>query len=167
MKTFTATNNDGLDILHILGNKDLYTVTESNGTITYTSEALGRTYVVTGNEILDFKRPDSQGKRIFGWGTEIEPFSLDTTPVTVSFNSYASAGTAFAPYKEYGQWKISNISTSSCGITIAGDDASSYGIGQSYGGRTILTEMIAWGTGPQIYYYGGSDYVSFTLQRLQ
>lgn len=75
MKTFTATNSDGLDIFHIIGNKDLYTITETNGKITYTSEALGRTYVVTGSELLDFKSVNSAGKKLFTWDNEITPFS--------------------------------------------------------------------------------------------
>jgi hypothetical protein len=75
MKTFTHTNQNGHDLVHLVGSKDDYTVTESNGTITYTSTTWDRTYVLTGNEELNFKRVDSLGKSKFSWTEEFTPFA--------------------------------------------------------------------------------------------
>lgn len=90
MKTFSATNNDGVDIFHIITNKDAYDITENNGTLTYTNKYNGNTYSITGNEIVSFKYNDAQGKRIFKWNDEWLPFStIKATGGTVTtFGEY-------------------------------------------------------------------------------
>lgn len=76
MKIWNLTNKDGYDIVHIWGNRDLYNVTESGGVLTYTSEALGRTYVIDGNELLMFKEYDVNSKRSYAFETEFAPFNI-------------------------------------------------------------------------------------------
>ena len=70
MKTFTHTNKAGFDIFHMIGSKDNYTVSESNGTITYTNKVNGNQYNVTSNELLRFDKYDIQGKKEFKWDIE-------------------------------------------------------------------------------------------------
>jgi hypothetical protein len=84
MKTFTATNNLGFDIFHIIGNKDQYTITESGGTITYESVSLGRKYIITGNELVSFNRTDGQGASKYKWVDEFAPFSVVDMSTKVS-----------------------------------------------------------------------------------
>jgi hypothetical protein len=76
MKTFTSSDQAGHDLVHMVGSKDAYNITENSGTITYASESLERTYIVTGNEELNFNRPDAQGKTKFKWNDEITPFNV-------------------------------------------------------------------------------------------
>jgi hypothetical protein len=86
MKTFTTTDTSAHDLVHIVGSKDDYTITENGGSITYTSESWQRTYVVSGNEQLSFKRPDSQGKTNFKWNEEFAPFDLQPFGNIVNVN---------------------------------------------------------------------------------
>jgi len=58
------------------------------------------------------------------------------------------------------------MSTSSAGITIAGELRTIYGVGKSYGGRTIVSTLEAWGTGPVFYYYTGSGAVTITIEKI-
>ena len=76
MKAWNMTNKDGFDIVHLWGNKDLYTLTEAEGVLTYTSHSLNRTYVVDGSEQLYFKELDGKGSRKFDFNTEFEPFAI-------------------------------------------------------------------------------------------
>jgi len=165
MKFFNNNQTDGFNIVHLKGNKDDYNITESNGVLTYESISQGITYTVSNPELIHFKVPNIDGNDIFKWSDEINFFSslLETT---ISFSSYASASTAFAPYTSFGLWRISNLA-GSCGITINGDSSGLVGVGIAYGGRTITPSIEVWGNGPQIYYYSGSGAVSFTLEQLQ
>ena len=86
MKTFTHTDQTGHDMIHLVGSKDAYTVTEANGTITYESTTLGRKYVLTGNEQLNFNRADSQGKKNFKWDNEFAPFAV--SPLVTSLDPW-------------------------------------------------------------------------------
>jgi hypothetical protein len=79
MKTFTMNDNPGHDLVHLLGSKDDYTVSENSGTITYESTSLDRKYVIGGNEQLAFKRVDNQGNRIYNWAAEYQPFDIKTS----------------------------------------------------------------------------------------
>lgn len=80
MKIFTTNNTSAFDIVHIIGNKDDYTISEADGIITYESTNWGRKYIVNGNEELIFKRPNLQGKFKFKWDDEIAPFITPTVP---------------------------------------------------------------------------------------
>ena len=56
-------DNPGHDLVHLLGSKDDYSISEASGKITYESTSLDRKYVIGGNEQLSFKRVDNQGNR--------------------------------------------------------------------------------------------------------
>jgi hypothetical protein len=94
MKTFTTTDTSAHDLVHMVGSKDDYIVTENSGSITYTSESWQRTYVVSGNEQLSFKRPDSQGKTKFKWNEEFSPFQIPTGTIDNPFTSSSEAQSA-------------------------------------------------------------------------
>ena len=79
MKTFTSTDTSAHDLVHMVGSKDDYNVTENSGIITYTSKTGDRQYIVTGSEQLNFRRPDAQGKVKFSWTDEFTPFAVKAT----------------------------------------------------------------------------------------
>jgi hypothetical protein len=97
MKTFTTTDTSGHDLVHMVGSKDDYTITENSGSISYESVSWDRKYVVTGNEELNFKRPDSQGKTKFKWNDEFAPFEVpaeikifELTNISINTGSFVS-----------------------------------------------------------------------------
>lgn len=56
MKTFNNIGyNNSFDIVHMKGNKDEYSITESNGELIYESVSLDRKYIVSNIEEVDFK----------------------------------------------------------------------------------------------------------------
>jgi hypothetical protein len=77
MKTWNViSNQDGQDIVHLWGDRDLYDVTESGGKLTYTSNSLQRTYVVDGSESLYFKQKDGQGKAKYNYISELNLYGI-------------------------------------------------------------------------------------------
>jgi len=75
MKTFTNTGNiNSFDIVHMVGNKDSYTITENEGKLTYESASLNRKYIVDNVEEMDFKYSNGVSNN-FKWSDEFSPFS--------------------------------------------------------------------------------------------
>ena len=93
MKIFTSINTSAHDLVHLLGNKDNYVITENNGIITYESISLDRKYIINGTEELRFKHLNSQGKSHFKWDEEIIPFAS-----TLNIHDIFKDGSAIATY---------------------------------------------------------------------
>ena len=81
MKTFTHNNTDGLDIIHIRGNNDDYTLTEDNGALIYESGTQDRKYIISldSNDEIRFKHLDNNSKNKFKWDDTFTPFSIRTS----------------------------------------------------------------------------------------
>lgn len=93
MKTYNVIpNQDGQDIVHLWGDRDLYEVTESNGKLNYVSESLQRTYVVDGNESLYFKQTDGQGKTKYTFDGEYNIYGVQASCKAWLENGYTTSG---------------------------------------------------------------------------
>ncbi len=87
MKTFTNSGNiDSYDLVHISGNKDNYTVTENNGELTYVSNDLDKTYIISSVEEFGFKYTNGAGTN-FKWEEEFEEFNAIPNFKKALFNS--------------------------------------------------------------------------------
>jgi len=75
MKTFTNNGTSAYDIVHMVGEKDDYTISENSGSLTY--ETPDRKYIITDVEEMGFKNQNGIAK--VKWVDEIMPFSIKTS----------------------------------------------------------------------------------------
>ncbi len=79
MKEFINNGNAlSHDLVHMRGNKDNYTITESNGTLTYESASLDRKYIISDVEEFDFRYSNGVSDK-FKWNSEFEPFDIKSS----------------------------------------------------------------------------------------
>jgi hypothetical protein len=140
MKTFTSTNQNGYDLVHIVGSKDDYTITENNGSISYVSDSWQRTYIVNGNEQLSFKRPDSQGKTKFKWVEEFAPFDMPSEYDILNDDSTLAYFPLIDQHEVLGNYTTSTIGT--VDYSASGADFSSSVIYTGHGNSIDLTNDI-------------------------
>jgi len=70
MKTFTNNGTSAYDIVHMVGEKDDYNITENNGSLSY--EGNNRKYIITDVEEMGFKNQNGIVK--VKWAAEFAPF---------------------------------------------------------------------------------------------
>ena len=67
---------EALDIIHMQGNKDEYSITEIGGNLIYESLITDRQYTISAVETIKFKHNDSQGNIKFKWVDEFNIYEM-------------------------------------------------------------------------------------------
>jgi len=144
MQYFNHTGSDGLDIVHMKGKKDDYTITETDGALVYRS--ITREYTVKNMETLHFKDVDVSGFKRFNWTEEFEPFKSTLNKVDIfkdgsgvalfelndnlndTGGQYNMSGSASFTVGKFGKAKFSGgvVSNATLGEAIIGNATVSY-----------------------------------------
>jgi len=88
MKTFTNNGTSAYDIVHMIGEKDDYTITESNGSLSY--ENSDRKYIITDVEEMGFKNQNGIAK--VKWADEFSPFNVKANCQAWYDDGYTTSG---------------------------------------------------------------------------